>query len=156
MVTDEGGSTIHLFNLGVRLEESIGAAGRFIRHVFGISRDKRFGGLIFGQSGDANRDVTMTAGQLEWGRTTYPIGAFDTSGADTFATYSAGGLENATASQWDNANYDNSGTLTAVPNNKFANLFFFLEPDDHIIMIYGRAFFRIFQMECFRRNSRTR
>lgn len=138
VATDEGGSTIHTFKLGVRLEEGIGEAGRFIRRVHGIERNNRLGGLILGQSGDANRDVTMTAGQLEWGRTSYVIPSFDTSGADTFFTYSASGLESSTASQWDNLQYDNSGTLTTLGNNKWANLFFFLEPDNHIVMMYGR------------------
>jgi hypothetical protein len=139
VVTDEGGTTSHTFSLGVRLEESIGQAGRFIRRVLGISRDKRFGGLIYGQSGDANRDVTITEGKLWWGRTEYAISAFDTSGADTFETYSTNGQENATASQWPNEQYDNAGTLTTLGNNKWANLFFYIEPDDHIVMIYGRV-----------------
>ncbi len=142
VVTKESGVIDHVFSLGVRLEESIGQAGRFIRRVHGITRDKRKGGLIMGQSGDANRDVTMTEGILWWGRTEYPESSFDTSGADTFITYSAGGQEDATASQWNNLQYDNSGTLTTLSNNsKWANLFFFLEPDGHVIMIYGRAEF---------------
>ena len=141
IVTDEGGSIIHVFSLGVRLQESIGAAGRFMRHVHGIERNNRLGGLIFGQSGDANRDVTMTAGELEWGRTTYVITTFNTSGADTYFTYSASGQEDAVASQWPNEQYDNAGTLTTMGNNKWANLFFWVEPDDHIIMVYGRAQF---------------
>lgn len=141
VVTDEAASTIHVFNLGVRLEESIGAAGRFIRRVHGIARNNRKGGLIYGQSGDANRDVTMTAGELEWGRTTYVITSFDTSGADTFSTYSAGGQEAAAASQWPNEQFDSAGTLTTMTNNRWANLFFYIEPDDHIVMIYGRAQF---------------
>ena len=141
VVTDEGGATIHVFQLGVRLEESIGAAGRFIRRVHGIARNNRLGGLIFVQSGDANRDVTITAGELEWGRTTYIITSFDTSGADTFSTYSATGQEAAAASLWDNDNYDNAGTLTSLGNNRWANLFFWIEPDDHIVMAYGRAQF---------------
>ncbi len=141
VVTDEAAAIIHTFNLGVRLQESVAEAGRFIRRVHGISRDSRKGGLIFGQSGDANRDVTMTAGSLWWGRTEYAISAFDTSGADTFATYSAGGSEDAVASQWPNAQFDSAGTLTTMTNNRWANLFFFIEPDDHIIMVYGRAEF---------------
>lgn len=138
VVTDEGGSIIHSFSLGVRLDESIGQMGRYIRRVEGIKRDTRKGGLIFGQSGDANRDLTMTAGSLWWGRTEYSASAVDTSGADTFFTYSAGGQEDAAASQWPNAQYDNSGTLTTMTNNRWANLFFFLEPDGHIVMMYGR------------------
>ena len=141
VVTDEGGAIIHTFNLGVRLQESVAEAGRFIRRVHGISRDKRRGGLIMGQSGDANRDVTLSAGSLWWGRTEYSISALDTSGADTFATYSAGGSEDAVASQWPNEQYDSAGTLTTMTNNRWANLFFFLEPDDHTVMIYGRAQF---------------
>jgi hypothetical protein len=139
VVTKENGAVEHVFSLGVRLQESIGQAGRFIRRVFGLSRDKRKGGLIFGQSGDANRDVSVTSGSIWWGRTEYPISTFNTSGADTFSTYSAGGQEEAAASQWNNLQYDNAGTLTTLSNNKWANLFFFIEPDDHIVMVYGRA-----------------
>lgn len=138
VVTDEGGAISHVFNLGVRLQESIGQAGRFVRRVFGISRDQRKGGLIFGQSGDANRDVTVTAGSLWWGRTEYAIAAFDTSGADTFDTYSAGGQEATGVSQWPNTQYDNAGTLTTMTNNRWAVLWWYIEPDGHIVMIYGR------------------
>lgn len=139
VVTKESGAVEHVFSLGVRLEESVGQAGRFIRRVHGITRDKRKGGLIFGQSGDVNRDVSMTAGMLWWGRTEYTITAFNTSSAtDTFQTYSASGQEDIAASQWPNEQYDNSGTLTTMDNNRWANLFFFIEPDDHIVMIYGR------------------
>lgn len=141
VVTDEGAAIESVFQLGVRLQEGIGQAGRFMRGVHGIVRNKRVGGLIFGQSGDANRDVTMTTGQIEWGRTSYTMSAFDTSGADTFTTYSANGQEDATASQWPNAQYDNAGTLTTMTNNRWANLFFWLEPNDKIIMVYGRAEF---------------
>ncbi len=141
VVTDEAGVTIHTFNLGVRLQESVAEAGRFIRRVHGISRDKRKGGLIMGQSGDANRDVTFSSGSLWWGRTEYIITSFNTSGADTFPTYSANGQEAASASQWPNAQYDNAGTLTTMTNNKWANLFFWAEPDDNWVMVYGRAEF---------------
>ncbi len=141
VVTDEGGVIESTFKLGVRLEESIAEAGRFIRRVEGISRDVRRGGLIFGESGDANRDVTVTTGSLWWGRTEYIISALDTSGADTFFTYSASGQENATASQYPNEQYDNAGTLTTMTNNRWANLFFYIEPDDHVLMVYGREQF---------------
>ena len=130
-----------MFALGVRLEESIGQLGRYARRTDGIVRDVRRGGLLFGQSGDANRDVTVTTGSLWWGRTEYPISAFDTSGADTFFTYSAGGQESATASQWPNEQFDNAGTLTTMANNKWANLWFYIEPNDVIVMVYGRAEF---------------
>ncbi len=141
VVVKESGAILHAFKLGVRLEDSIGEAGRFLRRVLGISRNNRLRGLILGQSGDVNRDVTMTAGQLEWGRTSYIITAFDTSGTDNFSTYSASGEENATASNWDNLQYDNSGTLTALANNRWANHFVYLEPDNHLVFVYGREQF---------------
>ena len=141
VVTDEGGAIVNVFNLGVRLDESIGQAGRFIRRVHGITRDKRKGGLLFGQSGDANRDVSITAGTLWWGRTEYPFASFDTSGADTFQTYSANGQENAVASQFPNEQFDSSGTLTVMTNNRWANLFFYIIPNNGVVMVYGRAEF---------------
>ena len=141
VATNVGDSTVYAFNFGVRLAESIGQAGRFIRRTAGIVKDIRRGGLAYGQSGDANRDVTMSTGNIWWGRTDYTMSAFDTSGADTFVAYSAGGLEDATASGWPNAQYDSSGTLTTMTNNRWANLFFYLSPDDTHIMMYGRSEF---------------
>lgn len=138
VVTNEGGVISHTFNLGVRLEESIGQLGRYVRRVDDVVRDRRKGGLLFGQSGDANRDVTLTAGSLWWGRTEYAIPAFDTSGADTFDTYSAGGQEATGVSQWPNTQYDNAGILTTMINNRWAVLWWYIEPDEHIVMLYGR------------------
>ncbi len=138
VVTDEGGAISHAFNLGVRLEESIGQMGRYIRHVDSVVRNRRKGGLLFGESADVNRFVTLTTGQLEWGRTSYPIPAFDTSGADTFDTYSAGGQEATGVSAWPNTQYDNAGTLTTMTNNRWAVLWWYIEPDGHVVMLYGR------------------
>ena len=141
VVTDEAGSIESTFSLGVRLQESVAEAGRFLRRVNGISRDTRRGGLILGESGDANRDVTMTTGALWWGKTEYTISAFDTSGVDTFDSYILNSKEDTATSTWDNLRFDSSGTLTELSNNRWANLFFFLEPDDHVVMVYGRAQF---------------
>lgn len=138
LVTDESAAIENVFNLGVRLEESIGRAGKFMRRFHGIVRDNRRGGLMFGQSGDANRDVSVTTGHLLWGRTDYTISAFNTSGADVFDSYSAGGQESTGNSLWDNDNYDNSGTLTSLSANRWAALWWYIEPDDEIVMIYGR------------------
>lgn len=138
VATDEGGVIVNTFSLGVKLAESIGQAGRFIRRVHGITRDQRKGGLIMGQSGDANRDINVSAGVIWWGRTEYPFSSFDTSGVDTFETYSASGQESAVASQFPNEQFDNAGTLTTLTNNRWANLFFFLIPNNGVIMVYGR------------------
>ncbi len=139
VVTDEGGAVSHAFNLGVRLQDSIGQLGRYIRRVDDVVRNRRKGGLVFGQSGDVNRFVTISEGQLEWGRTSYPIPAFNTSGANTFDTYSAGGQEATGVSAWPNTQYDNAGTLTTMTNNRWAVLWWYIEPDGHIVLLYGRA-----------------
>ncbi len=139
VVTDEGGAISHAFNLGVRLQESIGQMGRYIRHVDGVTRNRAKGGLLFGESEDVNRFVTISAGQLEWGRTSYVISAFNTSGADTFDAYSAGGQEATGVSSWPNTHYDNAGTLTELGNKKWAVIWWYIEPDGHVVMLYGRA-----------------
>ena len=138
VVTDEGGVISHAFNLGVRLQEGIGQMGRYIRRVDDVVRDKRKGGLLFGQSGNANRDVTLTQGSLWWGRTEYPIPNFDTSGADTFDTYITTGQAATGVSQWPNLQFDNGSALETMINNRWAVLWFYIEPDGHIVMLYGR------------------
>ena len=141
VVTKEAGAIIDTFSLGVRLEESIGQAGRFIRRVHGIERDNRRGGFIVGQSEDVNRDISVSAGTMWWGRTEYPFTSFDTSGADVMQTYSISGQESSTATQWPNEQYDNAGTLTTMTNNRWANLFFYVIPNNGVIIIYGRSEF---------------
>jgi hypothetical protein len=146
VVVNEAGSVEHLYNLGVRLDESIGQAGRYMRRIHGISRDLRRGGLVLGQSGDADRFVTLSTGHLWWGRTDYTIATIDTDtggAADTFDIYyrddSGGVTKVANASAWPNTKYDdNTGTLATLGSNKWGTLWFYLEPDGHLVMIYGR------------------
>lgn len=137
VATNEGGLIESTFNLGVRLNESIGQDGRYLRRTQGIVRDKRRGGLIMGETG--TRNITLSTGYLWWGRTEYNIPAINTSVSDNFTTYSASGKENSTATQWDNLQFDNAGTLTILGNNKWAVAWFYLEPDGKLTMLYGRA-----------------
>ena len=140
VAVNEGGSIESVFNVGVRLAESIGNAGRFIRNVLGISRDQRRGGLQFGQSG--TRNVTLTEGSLWWGRTRYPISALDTSVTGSFDTYYYNGsawVKSAAQTQWPNTQYNNIATgLVTMTNNRWANLWAYIEPDNHVVFIYGR------------------
>ena len=136
VAVNEGGAIHHAISLGVKLDESIGQAGRFIRRVHGIVRDKRRGGLLVGETG--TRNMTLSAGVLWWGRTEYTIPAIDTSVSGGFDTYSAGGQEATDATQWPNTQYDNAGTLTTMTNNRWAVLWFYIEPDGCLVMVYGR------------------
>lgn len=141
-VVNEAGSITDVFNVGVRLEESIGQAGRFMRRVLGISRDARRGGLIVGQTGA--RNVTVSAGHLWWGRTDYTITAKDTSGSSTFARYyrdgGGGWTKEPAQTQWPNTQWDDGdGGLATLAANKWGTLWFYLESDDHLVMVYGQA-----------------
>jgi hypothetical protein len=100
-------------------------------------RDDRSGGLIIGETG--TRNVTVSAGSV-WERLqTFAITAIDTSVADSFDTYCTTTKEATGATQWDNANYCNSGTLTALTSNRYAALWFYLELDGALLMVYGNA-----------------
>lgn len=139
---NDAGTIDSVFNVGVRIAEGIGNAGRWMRRVFGIVRDARRGGLIFSTTG--TRNVKCTAGHLWWGRTDYTIAAFDTNVSGSFPAYyqdsPSGWKESAAQTQWDNSKYDDgTGTLHALGANKWANLWFYIEPDGHIVCMYGRT-----------------
>ena len=105
-------------------------------------RDARNGGLIV--SGTGTRNVAVTAGAL-WERLErFAIGAFDTSVADTFPLYYRDGIGGwtlvATQTQWPNTQYDDgSGTLVTMTNNRWANIWFYVELDGDIVAVYGQA-----------------
>lgn len=138
---NEAGTILNVINMGVRLAESVGQAGKMVRRTMFVSRDVRRGGLILGETG--TRDVTVTAGHLWLGRSDYTITALDTSGASTFDIYyrdGAGGFTKvAAAGQWPNTQYDDgTGTLNTMTNNRWAALWFYLEIDSDVVMLYGR------------------
>jgi len=138
---NEGGLIISVVNFGVRLNESIGQAGRFIRRTMGISRDIRHGGLILGETG--TRNITLSTGHLWFGRTDYTVSDFNSSGpTDRFDIYHravSGFTKIAAASQWPNGDYDSGTGLTALGAGKWGVLWFYVELDDQIVMMYGRA-----------------
>lgn len=142
IATNEGGTIVATLNAGVRLDESIGEAGRYIRRVFGFVRDSSVGGLIV--SGTGTRNIALSAGTLWYGRTMYNISAIDTSGAGTFATYyrngSGGFTKTSSVTQWNNTQYDNgTGTLATLAANKWAVAWLYVSADGLFYYVYGRA-----------------
>lgn len=138
---NDAGNIDSVFNVGVRIAEGIGNAGRWMRRVFGIVRDARRGGLIFSTTG--TRKVKCTAGHLWWGRTDYTIAELDTNVSGSFNVYYraavSGFTEEAAQTQWDNLYYDDgTGTLNDLGSNKWGNKWFYIEPDGHIVCMYGR------------------
>ena len=107
-----------------------------------LSRDERGGGIILGESG--TRNVTVSAGVL-WDRLNRsPISAIDTSVSGSFEAYyrngSGGFLRIAGLTQWPNTQFDdNSGALATMTGGYYGVLWFYLETDGDLIMVYGRG-----------------
>lgn len=98
---------------------------------FPLSRDNSIGGLLLGESG--TRNVTLTGGKI-WAR----LSDFDisskNSSVDTMTSVYFNGVNltfTTGVTQWDNQNYNDlgTGTLVAIGNNKYANLWFFISLD---------------------------
>ena len=143
VVINEAG-TLH-FQDGDRhlISNSISNTMERFEHTLPFARDERLGGLILGETG--TRNITMSAGKVWEKLTELTVSAFNSAAADTFEAYyrasPSGFTRVAGLTQWPNTQYDDgSGTLATLSSNKYGVLWFFLEPDDGmIIMIYGRA-----------------
>ncbi|KKL79816.1 hypothetical protein LCGC14_2011010, partial [marine sediment metagenome] len=138
------GSILHIS----QAEHAIGDHANFmVQRVFEVqkfARDNNTGGLILGEDG-ANRYVTVSAGTV-WERLNkFDISAIDTDpggGADTFQTYKhvSGTFTLTTGvTTWPNTEYDDGTDLVTMDANKYANLWFYLEPDGDLVMLYGTA-----------------
>lgn len=142
-VVNESG-TLHIQNAPWEIGDHANFMIQRMRGTAPIARDKEVGGLIFSETG--TRNVAVTAGQLWRGLTAFVIGALDTDpggAADTFDGYSSQGKEDTGISAWPNTVYDDGGggvgTLTTLGNNKWANLWFYIELDGELVMVYGTA-----------------
>jgi hypothetical protein len=142
--TPTGGSTTYHINSHKEIAYDIPQKVQdMLEETLHVYRGEKEGGLILGESGDANRYVTVSAGSLWQGLTEFTISAFDTSGADTFRRYyrdgSSGWKVETAQSAWPNTNYDdNSGTLAAMGVNRYSVLWFYLETDGGVAMLYGQ------------------
>lgn len=113
--------------------------------IFGIRRADNEGGLILGETG--TRNITMTGGALYIKLDRSNITAIDTSGTDTFDRYyllNGVWTKQISQTQWNNTQYNNvsilgSEVLATLDNNKFASQYFYIEPDNHLVAVYGQA-----------------
>ncbi len=107
-----------------------------------FKRADRIGGIILGESEDNSRNMTLTAGEVYDRVTEFDIPEINTAVSGSFDSYSSGGLESVDNTVWDNDNYDNSGTLTSMTAQKYANLWFYIDIDGgtaELICVYGTA-----------------
>ncbi|KKN84452.1 hypothetical protein LCGC14_0289140 [marine sediment metagenome] len=142
-VVNDGG-VLHVQNAPWEVGDHANFMIQRTRGTAPIARDKEVGGIIFSESG--TRRVVVSAGQLWRGLTAFVIGALDTDpggAADTFDEYSSQGKENTGIAQWPNTLYDNgsggTGSLQTMGNNKWANLWWYIELDTELVMVYGTA-----------------
>lgn len=135
-VVNEAG-TLHILDNPWMVANADGHALERFYETQPFQRANRLGGLIIGETGA--RNVTLTAGELYDATNEFDINALDTSVTGSFDTYLGTVLQAAAQTQWDNLNYDNAGVLTALLPNKWANLWFYIEADDSVVMVYGTA-----------------
>lgn len=141
-----GSSVLHILQNEQRVGDH---AAKMIQRSYEVSplaRDNRSGGLILGETG--TRNVTMSAGGM-WDRLNrFDVSAIDTSVAGTFSTYyydfpTTSWVETTAQTQWPNTQWndvDANPSLVTMTAGYYANLWFYLEPDDdHIFMVYGQA-----------------
>ena len=134
------GADVHVVQFPDRAGNIPKRLSHWAKENFGLTRAARQGGLILGETG--TRNVTMSAGHVHYGLESYDPTAKDTSASDTFDTYyddNAGGFtKTAGATQWPNTQYDDgSGTLATMTNNRWANLWFYIDVEDDLLMVYG-------------------
>lgn len=109
-----------------------------------FARDNRTGGLIIGESGTLN--ITMSAGNL-WERLErFDLSAIDTNVSGDFETYhrdgSGGWTLTTGVTQWPNETYDDdSGSPTAMTNNRWSSRWWYIELDGILVMVYGQSQF---------------
>lgn len=139
-VVRESGTTIHIEQNNFAVGDH--AANMILREyeTMPLARDERTGGLVLS---DGTRTIQMTAGAL-WDRLNrFPISAFDSSAAGRFDEYYYNGsawIASASNSQWPNTQYnDITSGLVTMTNNRWANLWFYIETDGDVVMIWGRG-----------------
>jgi len=144
------GNTI--FNLGVVFREGTSAdvarAGQVINDATKkiIQRLNADGNIVLTSGGvvseTGTRNLAVTAGVLYGGITRFTTSAIDTSGADTFEYYYTDGLGgwqyvSSTATQINNTQYDNAGTLTALTANRYRTDFLYLSHEGELLVLLG-------------------
>ncbi len=139
-VVNESG-TLHISQNGRTIADTPGLLERRFHQTLPYARDELVGGLILGETG--TRNITVSTGVL-WDRAnSWTIPAFSSAGAGRFDAYyrdgGSGFTRIANQSQWPNTQYDDgSGTLANLGANKYANLWWYLEIDGGVVMLYGR------------------
>ena len=139
-IANNEGGVRHVTNIPWHTGDTSNHLIEYIDATSIIFRDERQSGLILGETG--TRNIQITAGNLMSRMSQFPITAFDSSVTDSFTTVYRDGVgghtEPAAVTQWPNLQYDDgSGTLATLNTNKYASLWFYLAVDEHVYCVYG-------------------
>jgi hypothetical protein len=130
------GDTLHLLNNPMKSFDGIRAVRHRLLEAESPERANSLGGLIIGETG--TRNITLSAGKIYNCANVFDIDGIDTSvSGNTFASYYNTTQQAAAATQWDNDNYNNGGVLTSLTAAKYANLWWYIEMDGSLVMMYG-------------------
>jgi len=118
---------------------------RLLARLYGTDAIVRNGntGMILGESGDTNRYVTMTAGEVWALLDLETIDSYNSGTGDEFTTIyrdsPSGFIETPGETQWDMEKYDDgSGTLKNLSKDRFGVRWFWLIPSSgDMTMVYG-------------------
>ena len=140
-VTNEGGVLHITFNPHAIGDHATTMIER-TQGTMGIQRDNDIGGLILGETG--TRNPTVSDGVLFSKLNQFVISAIDLSSSGSMDRYyraaGSGFTKEAAVTQWNNTQYDDGdGGLATIGNNKYAVQWFYIELDDVLISMYGRA-----------------
>lgn len=129
------GSVLHILENPWRAVDPISWINERLYETSPFKRADRLGGLDIGETG--TRNITVSGSELYDGSNEFLINNIDTSGSDTYDTY-LGAVQDATGiTTWDNQNYNNGGVKTALLPSRYANLWFYIEANDNLVMLYG-------------------
>lgn len=137
IVVNDGG-TLHIYNNPDTISNGVRDIIYRLSQTTPLEYSQADGGLRLGNTG--TRNITLTGGKLYCKANPFDISAIDTSASDTFASYYDTTQQESAATQWDNDNYNNGGSLTSLTASKYANLWFYIEADSgEMVMVYGEA-----------------
>jgi len=135
------GSTVHVTNNPRKIQDATGGLIRRFHQTLPLARDELVGGLILGES--RTRNITLSSGYLFDRQNRFTVDALDTSVSGSFDRYyrdgGTGFTKETAQTQWPNTQYDDgSGTLATAIVNRYLNLYWYLELDGNLVMVYGR------------------
>ena len=129
--------TIHPFNNPDLIANGIQHLAERFRHVNGTQVAE--GGVL----SSSDRTIQISAGEFYSKGNEFKPSAVDTSATSTCDYYLVGGLNDSSATQWDNTNYDAGGILGAISNNRYSFTDVWVDIDssgnDTCVMVYGTA-----------------